>query len=82
MDAWLGGWLAVHATLQVFGLVHIARNRKSMKTYLIVKWVLLLLFVPIFGVLGYISLLIERAMQRGAPGRRDEAAPFLRSGSR
>ena len=77
MDAWLAGWIAVHIGLQVFGLFHIARTRHSLGTFLIVKWVTLILVVPIAGVLGYYFFLIERALQRGTPGRRDEAAPFL-----
>lgn len=81
MNAWLVFWLIVHVAMQVFGLVHIARNRKSMETRLVVKWVLLILLLPIAGPVGYIFFLIEKAIQRGTPGRRDEAAGFLRSPS-
>jgi hypothetical protein len=79
MNPWLAFWLIVHVALQIFSLIHIARNRESMGTRLAVKWVLLVVFVPIAGVLGYISFLLEKAVQRGTPGRRDEAASFLRS---
>lgn len=79
MNPWLAFWLVVHIALQIFGLVHIARNRESMETRLVVKWVLLIVFVPIIGVLGYIFFLLDKAVQRGTPGRRDEAASFLRS---
>ncbi len=81
MNPWLVGWLIVHVAMQVFGLVHIARNRQSMETRLVVKWVLLILLVPIAGPVGYIFFLIEKGIQRGTPGRQDESAGFLRSPS-
>ena len=81
MNPWLALWLIVHVALQIFGLVHIARNRESMETRLIVKWVLLVLFLPIAGPLGYIFFLLDKAVQRGTPGRQDESASFLRSPS-
>lgn len=79
MNPWLMFWLIVHIGLQVFGLVHIARNRGSMENRLVVKWVLLILLVPIAGAIGYLFFLLDKAIQRGTPGRRDEAASFLRS---
>ncbi len=79
MNWWLVLWLVVHVALQVFGLVHIRRNRASMEKRLIWKWVLLIIFLPIAGPLGYIFFLLDKAVQRGTPGRRDEAASFLRS---
>jgi hypothetical protein len=50
-----------------------------METRLVVKCALLLLPVPIAGVIGYDFFLVEDSIQRGTPGRRDEAASFLRS---
>ena len=79
MNPWLVFWLIVHVGLQVFGLVHIALNRESMQKRVVVKWVLLIVLVPIAGALGYLFFLLDKAIQRGTPGRRDEAASFLRS---
>ncbi len=37
--------------------------------------------VPATGPLGYIFFLLDKAVQRGTPGRQDESASFLRSPS-
>ena len=79
MNPWLVFWLLVHVALQVLCLVHIARRRESMGNRLVTKWVLLVVLVPIAGIVGYIFFVIEKGIQRGTPGRRDEAASFLRS---
>jgi hypothetical protein len=50
-----------------------------METRLVVKWALLLVFLPVIGLVGYIFFVLEKAVQRGTPGRRDEAASFLQS---
>lgn len=76
--SWLTFWIIAHVALQVLGLIYVARNRRSMQTRLVIKWTLMLLFVPVIGVIGYIFLRVETAVQRGTPGRRNEAAPFLR----
>jgi len=79
MNPWLAFWLIIHVALQVISLVHIAVKRESMGTRLVVKWVLLVLLVPIAGIVGYIFFLLDKAVQRGTPGRQDETAGFLRS---
>lgn len=78
-SAWLARWIVGHVLLQVVGLVLIARRRHRMSTRLIVKWSLLVLFVPIAGVLGFYFYLLEGVVQRGVPGRQEETASFLRS---
>ena len=75
--SWLTFWIIAHVALQVLGLWHIARNRHSMQARTVVKWVLLLILVPVIGVIGYMFFLLDKAVQRGTPGRRDEAASFL-----
>ena len=76
---WLALWIVGHVLLQAVGLVVIARRRHAMGTRLVVKWTLLLLFVPIAGVLGFYFHLLESGIQRGVARRQEEAAPFLRS---
>ncbi|MDJ0962186.1 MAG: hypothetical protein QNJ88_16150 [Acidimicrobiia bacterium] len=79
MDPWLASWIVVHLGLQALGVIYFMRNRNTLRTREVVKWVLLLLFVPIVGVIGYLFFLLENAVKRGTPGRRDRAAPFLQS---
>lgn len=79
MDPWLASWVVIHIALQVLGLSHLARNRDSMESRLVVKWALLLALLPVAGVIGYPFFLLENGIQRGTPGRRDESASFLRS---
>lgn len=79
ISAWFAFWIGFHVLLQVVGLALIARRRLTMKNRLIVKWTLLLLLVPVFGVLGYYFYLLESATQRGLLGCQDDAASFLRS---
>lgn len=78
-SGWLALWIGGHVLLQVVALVLIARRRHTMSTRLIVKWSLLVLFVPVAGILGYFFYLIEGAIQRGVPGRQEETASFLRT---
>ena len=62
----------------VLGLVLLARDRHSMETRQVVKWALLIVLLPALGLLGYLTWRFENEVQRGGPGRRGEAAPFLR----
>jgi len=78
-SGWLALWIGGHVLLQVVALLLIARRRHSMSTRLIVKWSLLVLFVPFAGVLGFYFYLLEGAIQRGVPGRQEETASFLRT---
>lgn len=78
-SAWLALWIGAHVLLQAVGLVTIARRRHKMGTRLVVKWTLLILLIPVAGVLGYYFYLLEGSIQRGVPGRREQAASFLRS---
>ncbi len=79
MDPWLTSWIVVHVGLQILGVTYFVRARHSLGAREMVKWVLLLVFVPIVGVIGYLFFLLELTVKRGTPGRRDEAAPFLQS---
>lgn len=79
VSVWLAFWVGVHVLLQVIGLINIAHNRHSMQARLIVKWTLLILFVPVLGFLGYYSYLMEEAIHRSTMGRQGDAAPFLYS---
>ncbi|MDJ0499115.1 MAG: hypothetical protein QNJ89_14880 [Acidimicrobiia bacterium] len=81
-SSWMALWIGGHLLLQAVGLVVIARRRHTMGTRHVVKWTLLLLFVPIAGVLGFYFYLLESSIQRGVAGRQEEAAPFLRSPAR
>jgi heme A synthase len=74
---WLAIDLGVLAALIIFALVHLARRRDDLERRRKVKWVLAILFVPIAGVVGYYFSLLDKAVARGTPGRRDSAAPFL-----
>ena len=78
MDFWLAFWI-VDIVLLVLSLINLARNRHEMESRLVVKWATLLVLVPIIGMIGYWFFRLENAIQRGTPGRRDEAASFLRS---
>ena len=75
--SWLSLWIIAHVALQVLGLWHLARSRHSLQNRTVVKWAFLLVFVPVIGVIGYMFFLLDKAIQRGTPGRRDEAASFL-----
>ena len=56
--------------LVVLGLVLLARDRHSMETRQVVKWAILLVFLPGLGVLGYFFWRLENAAQHGpAVGR-------------
>jgi hypothetical protein len=79
MNPWLITWVVIDFVLVVVCLIHLARRRHSMETRLVVKWALLLVFLPVIGLIGYIFFVLEKAVQRGTPGRRDEAASFLQS---
>jgi hypothetical protein len=76
---WLAFWIVFHIVAQVVGLVIIARRRDTMKKRLVIKWTLLIIFLPIAGFLGFYFYLLEAGIQRGTPGRQDESAAFLRS---
>ena len=75
---WVAIDLGILAALMAYALFHLYRRRETLERREIVKWTLLILLVPIAGVLGYYFSLLERAVTRGTPGRRDTAAPFLR----
>jgi hypothetical protein len=79
MDPWLASWVVIDVVLVVLGLINLARNRHEMQTRLVVKWATLLVLLPVVGMIGYWFFRLENAIQRGTPGRRDEAASFLRS---
>jgi len=79
MDPWLMSWVVIHVVLQVLCLIHLARKRHLLETRVVVKWALLLVLVPVVGVIGYLFFLLEKGVQRGTPGRRDETASFLRN---
>lgn len=79
MNLWLTFWIVVHIALMSFSLFDLFRKRHSLKTRVFVKWVLLVVLVPVLGVIGYLFFLLDNAVQRGTPGRQDEAASFLRS---
>ncbi len=64
--------------LAILGLVILARDRHTMSTRQVVKWAILIVVLPGLGVLGFFFWRLENAVQRGTPGRRDRAAPFLR----
>lgn len=76
-------WIVIDVVLLVIfhvaAFVHLRRRRDSMEKRQVVKWTLLIVLVPFVGPLGYFFGLLDKAVQRGTPGRRDEAAPFLRS---
>jgi hypothetical protein len=74
---WLVIDLALLALFEIAALVHLYRRRDSMEKREVVKWSLLIVLVPFVGVLAYFFSLLDKAVQRGTPGRRDEAAPFL-----
>ena len=76
---WLAIDLGIYATLIIFALIHLSRRRDSLARREVVKWVLAILFVPLVGVIAYYFSLLDKAVERGTPGRRDEAAPFLQS---
>lgn len=76
---WLAIDLGIYATLIVFALIHLSRRRDTLERREVVKWVLKILFVPIIGVVAYYFSLLDKAVDRGTPGRQDEAAPFLQS---
>ena len=76
---WLIIDLAIYAALVVFALFHLSRRREALGRRKVIKWVLAILFIPIAGVIGYYFSLLDKAVERGTPGRRDEAAPFLQS---
>lgn len=78
--AWLTFWVVAHVLLQVIALVNIARKRNVTETRLIVKWTLLVLFVPVLGFLGYYFHLMEEAIKGNTTGRnyQEDVAPFLR----
>ncbi len=76
---WLAIDLGILAVLIVFALFHLWRRRDTMPRREVVKWALVILLVPIVGVIGYYFSLLDKAVERGTPGRRDQAAPFLKS---
>ncbi len=78
-STWLAWWIGTHVFLQILGLALIFRRRSRMSTRLIVKWSLLILFVPFAGILGFYFYLLEGVVQRGVPGRQEETASFLRT---
>ena len=75
---WLVIDLALLGGIHLLTLLHLIHNRESMEKREVVKWSLLILLLPFVGVLGYGFSRLEKATQRGTPGRRDESAPFLR----
>ena len=79
MNPWLIFWIVIHIALMAYSLFDLFRKRHLMETRLVVKWVLLVVFVPVIGVIGYVFFLLDNAVKRGTPGRQDEAASFLRS---
>ncbi len=70
--------LVLIALFQILALVHLYRRRESTERRQLVKWTLLIVLLPLIGALGYFFGVLENSIQRGTPGRRDEAAPFLR----
>lgn len=76
---WLAIDLGILAAMMAFALFHLYRRRATLERREVRKWVLVILLVPIAGVVGYYFSLLDRAVARGTPGRRDEAAPFLRT---
>jgi hypothetical protein len=79
MNPWLTFWIVVHVALMAYSLFDLFRKRHTMETRVVVKWVLLVVFVPVIGVIGYLFFLLDNAVKRGTTGRQDEAASFLRS---
>ena len=79
MNPWLTFWIVVQVALMAFSLFDLFRKRHTMETRLVVKWVLLVVFVPVVGLLGYLFFLLDNVVKRGTPGRQNEAASFLRS---
>ena len=79
MDLWLGFWVIAHFALMSYCLFNLFRKRHSMETRLLVKWTLLVVFVPVAGVIGYLFFLLDNAVKRGTPDRQDGAASFLRN---
>jgi hypothetical protein len=79
--AWLTFWAVAHLLLQAIALVNIARRRDDMGSRLVVKWTLLVIFLPVLGFLGYYFHLMEEAIERFTTGRayQEDVAPFLRS---
>lgn len=75
---WLAIDLGLLGLLMAYALFHLLRRRETLERREVVKWTLLILLLPIAGVLGYYFSLLDRAVSRGTPGRRDTAAPFLR----
>jgi hypothetical protein len=47
--------------LVLLGLVLLARDRHSMETSQVVKWAILMVIVPAFGVLGYLFRRVENS---------------------
>jgi hypothetical protein len=76
---WLAIDLGILAALVVCALFHLWHRRDSLPRREFRKWILVVLLVPILGVIAYFFSLLDRAVERGTPGRRDEAAPFLQS---
>lgn len=76
---WLAIDLGILAALVVFALFHLWHRRDILPRREFGKWILVILLVPILGVIAYFFSLLDRAVERGTPGRRDEVAPFLQS---
>ena len=78
MDLWLAFWVIAHFAVMSYCLFNLFQKRHSMETRLLVKWTLLVVFLPVAGVIGYLFFLLDNAVKRGTPDRQDEAASFLR----
>ena len=75
---WIVIDLVLLAVFHIAAFIHLRRRRDSMEKREVVKWTLLIVLLPFVGPLGYFFSLLDKAVQRGTPGRRDETAPFLR----
>ena len=81
IGAWFAFWVVVHVLLQVIALADLVRKRNVTKRSLTVKWVILVVVIPVLGFLGYYFHLMEQAVQRNTSGRgyQEDVAPFLQS---
>ena len=81
IGAWFTFWVVVHVLLQVIALADLVRKRNVTKRSLTVKWIILVVVIPVLGFLGYYFHLMEQAVQRNTSGRgyQEDVAPFLQS---
>jgi hypothetical protein len=81
VSAYVAFWVVFHVLLQVIAIISIARHRHIMEARLVVKWTLLVVFLPVVGLLGYCFHRMEEALNRNRTGRgrQDNVAPFLHS---